>query len=173
MFAAPTTLLILLALALIVVVYLWNKGDPEIESPRSQMRILEESLRNRGFRPLIPMVRNFDSYKEDDFLKELQALMLQFSQDREFIHDWLAPILMANMPLIMNDKVTFMRFDLALREQYGYRLKPIRHVSYGIRPETTLHATREEGDVCFKEEDSTLLKQGRKRYVPLEEKDEE
>lgn len=168
----PTMLLIFLAIALIVLAYVWFRGDPEIESPRSQMRILEEALRNRGFRPMIKMVRDFENYKEGDFLRELQDMMVQFSQDREFVHDWLGPILLKNMDLIMKDKTLFMQFDLALREHYGYRLKPIEHKTYGIRPEVTFHATSEEADVCMKQENEDQLLRGRKVYRQLSEKDE-
>lgn len=167
----PTVLLILLGLALIVLVIWWQKGDPDVESPRSQMDMLEETLRARGFKPLIPMVRDFEKYREGDFLKELQRIMIPFMQDKEFIHDWLSPILLANLPMVINDPTLRLRFDLALREQFGYRLKPIRHISYGIRPEVKLHATREEGDVCFKEEDETSIAIGHKTYTPLTEEE--
>lgn len=166
--ADPTILLILLAVALVILVVWWQRGDPEVESPRSQMDFLEEALRERGFRPLIPLVRDFNKYNEADFLKELQRLLVPFMQDREFIHEWLSPILMSNLPMIMGNPELRIRLDMALRKEYGYRLKPIRHIEYGIRPETTLYATREEGDVCFREEDEISLSRGHKEYVDLD-----
>ena len=165
----PTILLMLLVVALIILAFVWFRGDPDVESPRSQMRILEEALRNRGFTPLIKMVRNFENYKEDDFLREVQDLLVPFSQDKEFVRVWLSPILMSNLSLIMQDKQLFMYLDLTLREEFGYRLKPIRHVKYGIRPEVLLHASSEEPDVCLKEEMDDNLLRGRKVYNVLEE----
>ena len=163
-----TTMLIIgLVIAGLVIAFLYFRGDPEVESPRSQMDILEELLRQRGFKVLVPVVRDFEKYNEDRFLQELQRLMVPFAQDREFIHDWFAPILLANMGMIMTDRDLFNLFDANLRRTYGYRLKPIPHVEYGVRPEQKLVATSEEGDVCFREEREVSLQEGQKTFVPL------
>lgn len=165
-----TLFLVLLVVALIVVIVLWMRGDPEIESPRSQMGMLEDALRRRGFNPLLPMVRNFGKYKEDEFLSELQKLLVPFMSDKEFSLTWLRPMLLANLGMIINDPDLFLVFDVHLRKEYGYRLKPIHHVEYGARPEIRMHATAEEQDVCFKENVDVELSKGQKVYVPLEEK---
>lgn len=169
-----TTLLIIgLVIAGIIIAFLYFRGDPEIESPRSQMDILEELLRQRGFKPLISVVRDFEKFNEDRFLEELQRLMIPFAQDKEFVHDWFSPILLANMSMIFNDKDLFNLFDANLRRQFGFRLKPIPHYDYGIRPEQKLYATGEEGDVCFREEAEVALQQGQKTFVPLVKKTDE
>lgn len=167
MLCNEVVLLVLLIIVIIFLVMKWLGGDPVIESPRSQMGILEELLRNRGFRALVPMVRDFERYNEDTFLDELQRLMIPFSQDKEFVTDWLTPIMFKNLELIMNDEDLLRKLDLHLRREFGYRLKPIRHVQYGLRPEVRMHATTEEADVCFREDNDVSLARGEKTYVPL------
>lgn len=169
MICNETILLALLVIAIIFLILKWMSGDPAVESPRSQMGILEELLRARGFKTLVPMVRDFEKFNEDTFLDELQRAMIPFSQDKDFSSDWLEPILFSNLALIMQDEDFLRKFDLHLRREYGYRLKPIRHVQYGLRPEVRMHATTEEQDVCFREDAEVSLERGHKTYRPLQE----
>ena len=166
-----TTVLIILIVVLAVILWIWwSKGDPEIESPRSQMGILERLLHERGFRPLLPMVRSFEKYNECTFLEEVQRQTEAFASDDEYAEQWLAPIMLAGLSLIMGRPDLRMRLDAHLRKEHGWRLKKIRAVDYGIRPEITMLATAEEGDVCFQEEGELQLARGRKTYVQLADK---
>lgn len=163
--------MILLALLVIAVIFLvvkWLGGDPTVESPRSQMNILEELLRNRGFKSIVPVVRDFERYNEHTFLEKLQEMMIPFSQDGEFIQDWLGPILIKNLSLIVHDEDLLRKLDLHLRREYGYEIRPIRHVEYGLKPHIKMRASAEEQDVHLRENTEVSLERGHKAYFPLE-----
>lgn len=162
-----TILLVLLVIAVLIIIFLYMRGDPEVESPRSQMDILEELLRQRGFRVLVPLVRDFEKYNEARFLEELQKMMVPFAKDEDFAMDWFRPVLLSNLSLIFNNRDMFNLFDVHIRKEFGYRLKAVDHVNYGIRPERTLRATSEEEDVCYQEEREVALAQGMKTFTPL------
>lgn len=160
----PTVITIGLLIALIMII-VWGRRSGVSPGLRDNAPLLEEALRRRGMLPLIQPIRSIRDGRDDKAMEDLQAQIIPLTQDQEFATAWLMPMLRANMGLIVADQTLLIQMDMVLRTQYGYRLKPIHHTTYGLRPEAVLHATAEENDMCMRESQATSLSVGRKTYV--------
>lgn len=162
----PTVITILLLIGIILLIVWWDRsGTSREEIFRISLPGYEDALRRRGLLALIPLLRSYRNDRREDSYERLQEVMTSVGDDEAFTTQIFMPLMVANMGTVVNTQTLLVQLDMELRTKYGYRLKPIHMTTYGIRPETVLHATAEENDVCMREVQTTSLAVGKKTYA--------